>query len=132
MVDDIAAPWTALKLTNSDQIEPILVVRTAVAQTPDLRDAPEDGSLAPANRLDRRAADQRSPGLDLHECHQAVVSYDEVEIVPAPSEAVCLDVVSTRGEVPQCGELTRKPTDVSGIFPCRGRYESTGLSHARD
>lgn len=76
---------------EGDDVEAVLVPGLAVAEQPGPGEPLEGGPLAEGDRLDARATGGRAAALDLDEGDQRTQTGDQVEVVPAESEAMGLD-----------------------------------------
>ncbi len=127
---DVVPP--AGQLPDGHQVEPVLVVRPAMAKPPEFTNPSNDAAFAPSDRFHRRTAGEGAPCLDLDERDQPIPPGHEIEIVPAPSVPMGFDVPTTSSEVGQGRPFARQSAPLPCVLPLGDGNEPPGLAHARE
>src|SRR4051794_25941535 len=114
---------------NGDYVEPIHVSRLTVPEPPALRRPRDNPPLPRADALDRRAESDRRARLHFHEGHQRSAPRHEIQIMPAPPEAVHLDPPAAAREIRHGHPLAPEPATMPRIGPLCARDEGSLRGH---
>ena len=107
---DVADPDALALDQNADHVEPIGVVRPAMAGHPDARRASQLFLFPPVDRFDRSAEPVAAPRLDLDERHYSIPLDHEIDVAMPGAEPALHDAPpalpkpSLRDPLPQLAE----------------------------
>lgn len=90
-VFDVADPDALTLDQDSDDVEPVGVVQSAMARHPDARRASQLFLFPPVDRFDRPAKSIPAPSLDLDERHHPVPLDHEIDVAMPGSEPALHD-----------------------------------------
>lgn len=88
---DVADPDSLTLDQNADHVEPIGVVRPAMAGDPDARRASQLLLFPPVDRFDRSAEPIAAPSLDLYERHHPIPLDHEIDVAMPGAEPALHD-----------------------------------------
>ena len=120
---------TRTQIVHRHEVEPVLIAGAAVAQAPEQRDAGDEALLETTDRLQRRSAHCRVPGLDLDKSHQIAPPSDQVDIVMSQTEAMRFDVPAAGCEVSHGDPFPPDPAELTRVFPLGDRGKSPDACH---
>src|SRR5690349_12972315 len=105
------------------QVEAILIARPPETQRPQTGSTRNVSLLALGDHLEPAAADAAPARLDLDEGNRVLSSNDEVHIMPAQFEAMCLDAPPTRAQIRERNTLPTEAQELTTVFPlcCRNK-----------
>jgi len=115
--------------TNGDQIKPILVSGTSVAEHPHGSHPGDVALLALTDCLEGRSADCGSASLHLDKGDCPAFSDHEIDIVPPELETMSLDRPAARREEGYGGPLPMDAEQLALVFPFVNRNEAAPVRH---
>jgi hypothetical protein len=111
------------------QIEPVFIFRPAVPQQPDSGNPSDVPLFPPAHRFLASPAAIGAPGLHLDEGHRVPLADDEVYVMPAQPEPVCLHRPAAGREISEGNVLAFETEDLTLVFPLGNRHKPAGSAH---
>ena len=122
--------WPGAGCIHRQQIEAILVTRTAMPQHPYTGYPRDITLLSPAHGFQAASAYSRSPSLDLYEGNGAPLPGDEIDVMTAEPETMRFDGPAAGCEITDCDALTLQAEQLPSILPFGDRGEPARQSHA--
>ncbi len=118
-----------LTVRNPNAIEAINVSGPPMPVNPDARRPNQVAPLRSRDRLERRPERLAAPSLHFHERDQSAATYHEIDLDPAGSEPVRLDVPAATGQVTHGPFFRRHAVAVPPVRPI-GRVTVYAAFHA--
>lgn len=116
---------------NRHEVEPVLILGSAMPEQPDAGDPRDITLLPPAHCLESAAAQSGASSLHLDEGDCSTPPDDEVDVMTTQLEAMRLDRPAAGCEIGNGDPFTLETEQMTRIFPFGDRDEPAGRAHAQ-